>query len=179
MRAAQAVAVDGRLSVVVLAGEAGIGKTRLAGDFAREVERSGSVALIGSCVRVDGENLPFLPWVQILRALPGRFDAGTAARILGPARAEVARLVPELGEVRAPDAAAAAMVGRLRLFELIGGVIERLAETKPTVLVIEDVQWADPASLDLLSFVTRTVRSGRLMLVRHRPDRRAWAAGSH
>ena len=164
MRAARAAAMDGGLSVVVLAGEAGIGKTRLVGDFGREVETSGGVALTGSCVRVDGESLPFLPWVQILRVLPGKFDAGSAARILGPARAEVARLVPELGEVRAPDPAAA-MVGRLRLFELIGGVAERLAQARPAVLVIEDVQWADPASLDLLSFITRTVRSGRLMLV--------------
>ncbi len=95
--------------------------------------------------------------------------------MLGPARAELRLLVPELDPRRSwsPRAARPAReedlrakaVGRARFFELLLGIAERLQGSRPTVVAIDDLQWADTATLDVVRFLSRTVREGRLLLV--------------
>jgi ATP/maltotriose-dependent transcriptional regulator MalT len=75
---------------------------------------------------------------------------------------ELARLLPELGE---PSPGVSGAAGQTRLFELVLGVLSRLGQERPIVLVIEDVHWADDASLDLLTFLIRNQRSERLAAV--------------
>ena len=81
---------------------------------------------------------------------------------MGPARVELARLLPELG---AAPLAAPGPGGQARLFELLLGVLSRLGQEQPVLLVFEDVHWADAASLDLLSFLVRNLRSERVAIV--------------
>jgi predicted ATPase len=84
------------------------------------------------------------------------------AKLFGGARGELARLLPELGD---PGPVVPGSVGQTRLFELVLGVLSRLGQERPVALVIEDVHWADSASLDLLAFLVRNQRSERLATV--------------
>lgn len=167
-------ACAGSASVVVVGGEAGVGKTRLLEEFASRV-RGDALVLIGRCVPVSGQALPYAPFADLFRDLQRQLTASDLVAMLGPARAELRLLVPELDPRRSwsPRAARPAReedlrakaVGRARFFELLLGIAERLQGSRPTVVAIDDLQWADAATLDVIRFLSRTVREGRLLLV--------------
>ncbi|WP_188187653.1 helix-turn-helix transcriptional regulator [Nonomuraea sp. SYSU D8015] len=150
----------GMPSTVLVGGEAGVGKTRLVGEFADRADDAR--VLVGGCLELGTEGLPFAPFTAVLRALvrePGRDRV--AALVPGGATRGLARLLPEFGEPGkdGPEA-------RARLFELVLGLLERLAEECPVVLVVEDAHWADRSTRDLLSFLVRYQRTaGRLLIV--------------
>jgi hypothetical protein len=98
LRAALRRAVAGSPATVVVAGEAGVGKTRLVLELAREAEVAGAVVLVGGCLDVGGDTLPYAPLAEALRSLPMVLAADELAGVLDGARGELARLVPELGE---------------------------------------------------------------------------------
>jgi hypothetical protein len=107
-------------AVVVVAGEAGVGKTRLVTELLGRVRAQGALALTGGCLDVGEGVVAYAPLVEALRSLSGAVDPAELERVLGGARAELARLVPELGapgEVYAAPGAGALMPGRL--FELL------------------------------------------------------------
>jgi DNA-binding CsgD family transcriptional regulator/tetratricopeptide (TPR) repeat protein len=159
-------AADGQPLVAVIGGEAGVGKTRLAEQLAATASQQGVRVLRGGCVPLGEEGLPFAPVVQALRGLAGDLDAAELEAVAGPARAELGRLLPDLawgGEVAAGAAVAGA--GQGRLFELLLGVVQRLAARAPLLLVLEDLQWADRSTRDLLAFLAAALRSGRVLLV--------------
>jgi DNA-binding CsgD family transcriptional regulator/tetratricopeptide (TPR) repeat protein len=162
-------AAAGRPAILVVAGEAGVGKTRLvAGLLGRAGER-GAVALSGGCLDVGEGVLAYAPMVEALRLLVGVLDAGELERVLGGARGELARLVPELGS---PDGGrpAEAPLAPTRLFELLLGVLHRLAERGPVLLVVEDLHWADQSIRDLLGFLVRNLRGGVALVLTYRSD---------
>ncbi|MEU8146211.1 AAA family ATPase [Nonomuraea sp. NPDC048901] len=150
----------GAASTVLVGGEAGVGKTRLVREFA---DRAGeAMVLVGGCMELGTEGLPFAPFTAVLRGLVRELGRdGVAALVPGGTTRGLARLLPEFGE---PDGDGSE--ARARLFEQLLGLLERLAEDRPVVLVVEDAHWADRSTRDLLSFLVRYQRSGvRLLIV--------------
>jgi DNA-binding CsgD family transcriptional regulator/tetratricopeptide (TPR) repeat protein len=155
--------LGGEPAAVVVGGEAGVGKSRLIGELVVRARAAGARALLGGCVELDGGGIPFAPLVEMLRALAGELDNDQLDSLLGPARAEIGRLVPELDvgwDVPGPNDR-----DPTRILELLLGVIGRLASETPLVLVFEDVQWADRATLDLIALLGAGKVARRLMLV--------------
>jgi predicted ATPase len=151
-------------AVVLVGGEAGVGKTRLVAELTGRCATNGTRVLTGGCVPVGDGALPYAPIVEGLRALVGDLGASAVRGLIGPSWPELARLLPALGEPQAgggpPDQAAQA-----RLFELLLGMLGRLGEELPLVLVVEDVHWADRSTRDLLAFLVRNLRRERLLVV--------------
>ena len=119
--------------------------------------------LVGGCVPVGDGALPYAPIVEALRALLADLGAGAVRELVGPSWPELARLLPALGapdRTGPPDQAAQA-----RLFELLLGLLGRLGEQAPLVLVVEDLHWADRSTRDLLAFLVRNLRRERVLLV--------------
>jgi predicted ATPase len=161
-------AAAGDPGLVIVAGEAGVGKTRLAREACARAADAGARVLWGGCVPLDAGELPYAPLVAALRPLSR--ELSQADDLLGPAREELHRLLPELGAAAAP-AGPVTPTSRTRLFELLLGVLGRLAEAAPVVLVVEDIHWADGATRDLLRFLARNVDRERLLLIAtHRTD---------
>jgi predicted ATPase len=167
----------GRPVIVLVRGEAGIGKSRLVADAMDRARAAGSPILHGACLDLTGEGLPYLPFVEALRKFVRTTPPDRAIELLGPARAELGPLIPEVAalaqhvEPGGHDAAEPlpdrpdSTVDRARLFERILGFLGRLGAEAPAVAVIEDVQWVDPATHDLITFLVRNVTSERLVAI--------------
>jgi DNA-binding CsgD family transcriptional regulator/tetratricopeptide (TPR) repeat protein len=164
LEAALGRATNSEPAVVLVGGEAGVGKTRLVAELTARYATDGIRVLTGGCVPVGDGALPYAPIVEGLRALVGDLGAGAVRRLIGPSWPELARLLPALGVPQAgggpPDQAAQA-----RLFELLLGMLGRLGEEIPLLLVLEDVHWADRSTRDLLAFLARNLRRERLLVV--------------
>ncbi|MFC4113820.1 helix-turn-helix transcriptional regulator [Nonomuraea zeae] len=150
----------GASSTVFVGGEAGVGKTRLIKEFTERAQDA--MVLVGGCLELGTEGLPFAPFTAVLRGLVRELGRdGVAALVPGGNTRGLARLLPEFGE---PDKEGAE--ARARLFEQVLGLLERLAEERLVLLVIEDAHWADRSTRDLLSFLVRYQRAaGRLLTV--------------
>ncbi|MDV7218360.1 ATP-binding protein, partial [Streptomyces prunicolor] len=133
----------GTAGAVLIAGDAGVGKTRVLDEVAVRAAGAGMTVLTGHCVDLGDVGLPYLPFTEILGVLADdeRFAAALAAH---PA---VDRLLGA-GSDAARDAG-----GRLRLFEGIAGLLADLSDIAPLLLVLEDLHWADQSSRDLLRFL--------------------------
>ena len=149
--------------IVLVGGEAGVGKSRLVEEAVDGDEPWPARILTGSCVEIGGDGLPFAPIVDALRLVLRDADAVEVEALFGPARSELSRLLPELAPGVAPPGPSDASTSRL--FELLLGVIERLATDRTLVFVIEDLHWADRSTLDLLAFLARALRSVRVLLI--------------
>ena len=157
-------------SALLIGGEAGIGKTRLITEFATAAAGAGTRVLTGGCLDLGADGLPFAPFAAMLRELVRDMGASGVAQLLpGRATREFARLLPEFGEATAePDPG----VARARLFEQMFTLLERLAETAPVMLVIEDAHWADRSTRDLIAFLigSQQVLDRVLIIVSYRSD---------
>jgi DNA-binding CsgD family transcriptional regulator len=161
---------QGGPSAVLLGGEAGVGKSRLVGEFGAVAARAGARVLTGGCLELGTDGLPFAPFTAVLRDLVHEMGADAVAAMLpGRTTRGLARLLPELGE---PDASSDPGEARARLFEEVLAALEQLARQSPVVLVIEDAHWADRSSRDLLTFLIGNQRaiSGLLIAVTYRSD---------
>jgi DNA-binding SARP family transcriptional activator len=153
LRGAFERAYAGQGSVVTVLGEAGIGKTRLISELIAAAEERGCRVLLGRCYESE-QILPFGPWVDAFRVA----HLGDELKGLAPARrAELAHLLPELADREVellhstPDF--------LKVFEGVVAAISLLAETRPLLLVLEDVHWADEMSLRIIAFLGRRLHS--------------------
>jgi DNA-binding CsgD family transcriptional regulator/tetratricopeptide (TPR) repeat protein len=161
-------AAAGSPAVVIVDGEAGVGKTRLVEEFLRRARLAGATAVAGHCVDLHVGGYPYSPFIEVFRAVIAMTEPATLPALLGPARAELSKLLPELAPRLGAATGASVDDGRLaraRLFELILGVSERLMSRRPLVVVIEDWQWSDESSRDLLAFLIRTIRQGPGLIV--------------
>jgi DNA-binding CsgD family transcriptional regulator/tetratricopeptide (TPR) repeat protein len=131
-----------------------VGKTRLVSELAARAGAQGARVLTGDCVDLGDGELAFAPIVSALR--------GLSADELGGSAVGLAPLLPQLD---APEAASESPPSQGRVFELLLGLLGRLAEARPLVLVFEDVHWADRSSRDFLSFFVRNARQQRVLLV--------------
>jgi DNA-binding SARP family transcriptional activator/tetratricopeptide (TPR) repeat protein len=151
--------------VVVLSGDAGIGKTSLASELARRAHSDGAVVLAG---RAPEEGLA--PYQVFLEALSHYFatasldDIRSAVREHGP---ELAQLVPELRRrvPELPTAPAEPDGERYRLFEAVVGLLSSASQHAPILLVLDDLHWADRPTLLLLRHLARAPRPDRLMVL--------------
>ena len=152
--------------VVVLAGDPGVGKTRLAAELARRVHLGGGVVLAG---RSPEESLlPYQPFLEALRHYVVHAPLEELRRTAREYGAELARLVPELRR-RAPELITEVPVDpdteRYRLFEAAVGLLGAISRKAPILLVLDDLQWADRPTLLLLRHLARAPDPSRLLIL--------------
>ena len=145
-----AAAIDGSGGLVLLAGEAGVGKTRLA----EEAVRGADVDVLRGAATATATP-PYGPVVGALRS--HLRAAPEALRACGPLRGQLAVLLPELGEPVAGD--------RATLFEAVRCALATIAARRPAVVLLDDLQWSDAATLELLSALASPLRELRLLVV--------------
>jgi DNA-binding SARP family transcriptional activator/DNA-binding GntR family transcriptional regulator len=148
-------------TAVLVGGRAGIGKSRLVQELGRRGRIRGARVLEGRCIQLVGVRLPYLPFVDALRPVAGL----PALAALADRLEELPRLVPELAGNAAERADAGRADSRLRLFQEVFLVLERLSADRPVVVALEDLHWADASTLDLLAFLAHGVAKARILLV--------------
>jgi hypothetical protein len=158
LRAALRDAQAGRGALVLLVGEPGIGKTRLASSFADEAASCGARVTWGRAWEAGGAPA-YWPWIEALRPLVSDASAALDARI-----APLAHLLPELAVGEASPATDPAQE-RFRLFDAVGALLAQLARERPLVVVLDDLHAADLGTLGLLHFVARGVHAARVVVV--------------
>jgi class 3 adenylate cyclase/tetratricopeptide (TPR) repeat protein len=168
-------AIAGRPRLALVVGDAGIGKSRLVAEVTgpslgareRPGRRPGTLrVLTGQCLAIPDGGLPYAPLTEALRQLARETDPETLDGLIGPARGELARLLPELaGGAAAPAAGPPGRADQARLFELVLGLLGRSSAETPTILVVEDLHWIDDATRALLTFLARNLRTERLLLI--------------
>jgi DNA-binding CsgD family transcriptional regulator len=146
--ACMADAENGAGHLVLLSGEPGIGKTRLASAATERARARGFVTAWGSCRETAGAP-PYWPWTQLLRTLLGT-EVAAAGRL--------ATLVD-------PEGARSLETDRFRLFDTVGRELADVAASRPLLLVLDDLHRADEASILLLRFVLPTIRDHALILL--------------
>ena len=162
LEAARRRAADGDPAVVLVGGEAGVGKTRLITELTARYS-DGTRVLVGGCVPVGDGALPYAPILEALRTLLADVGVAVVRELVGPSWPEVARLLPALGE---PDRRGSpSQAAQARLFELLLGLMGHLSDQIPLILVAEDLHWADRSTLDLLAFLVRNLRHERVLVV--------------
>jgi DNA-binding CsgD family transcriptional regulator len=138
-------AADGSPGVVLVAGDAGVGKSRLIAELADWSTAQGMLVLVGHCVNLPDGGPPYLPFVDALRrvdsALRERLDAQLRGDVTGGA------------------------TGPLQVYESVVAVLSELAAERPVLLVLEDIHWADRSSQDLLRYVLGRLEDQRILVV--------------
>jgi DNA-binding CsgD family transcriptional regulator len=150
---------SGRSSLAFVAGESGVGKSRLIAELAARARASGALVLSGDCVELGEGELPYAPLITALRPLVRGADPALAALPPGQ-RTDLAAILPGLGEP-----AGDAPVDQSRVFEALLAVLDALGEERTVVLAVEDVHWADSSTRAFLTFLSRTLCRERLLVV--------------
>lgn len=156
--------VDGPARTLLLGGEAGIGKSRLIAETLARLDGRAYV-MSGRCIDSGAQPAPYVPVMEALRGLVADLGVEQVGQLAGPGRAELARLEPSLGPA-APDSE----LGRSRLMEALVDLVERLSDRHPVMLVIEDLHWAGPSTLDLLGYAATTMRAPVLLVLTYRTE---------
>ena len=167
LEAALGRAERGEAGAVFLAGESGVGKTRLLRELERLAADRGARVLRGDCAAFGAGELAYAPLAAALRRLGRELDPAAREELLGPARDALAPLLPELSATepaRAPTAGGDAFA-QSRLFGLLRALLDRLAAEAPVLFAIEDLHWADRSTLEFLGSLLRGLRDERLLLV--------------
>ena len=165
LEAAWAAVRERGFRLVALSGEPGIGKTRLVTEFARVAYERGATVLAGSCH--EETLVPYQPFVEALRHYVACCPPAELAVQVGPRRAQLATIVPELEDARTPYAptSVGAEQERFRLFEAVSSLLTESAHLRPLVLLLEDLHWADQPSLLLLRHLARSAKDAPLMVL--------------
>jgi DNA-binding CsgD family transcriptional regulator/tetratricopeptide (TPR) repeat protein len=158
----------GGSACAVVAGEAGLGKSRLVRELLRD---AGDVeVLIGGCVEVGADVLPYAPFVDVLSDLAQRHGAAEVRTLGGATGDELARLLPSGDDTGTPDGTRA---GTGRLYAALRAMVSGLAARRPLILVVEDLHWSDRATRDLLGLLAHRLPPRTLLLLTARTDEAA------
>ncbi len=157
-------ATRGSGEVILLCGEAGIGKTALAQRLCEEAERLGVPTVWGTGGNFGEAPPAYWHWAQVVRSLVGRND-GALLEGLGPSAAWLAAVAPELvGELAGFDASAAGNDGRFHIYDALR-LLLRSAAGAGLVVVLDDLHLADDASLQALTFISSAIRDSGVLIV--------------
>jgi DNA-binding SARP family transcriptional activator len=154
------------LACVLLAGEPGVGKTRLMAELCRIAHGEGATVLYGRCA--EDALRPYEAFVEALRGYVIACPADRLRIETGPGRPWLARLVPEVTELlpETRDAPAGdAEAERWRLFDAVAGLLESAARAVPVVLALDDLHWSDRTTLQLLDHLVRTTPHARVLVL--------------
>jgi tetratricopeptide (TPR) repeat protein len=161
-----AQARSGRGGLFLIGGEPGIGKSRLADEFAEHARQSGADVLWGRAW--EGAGAPaYWPWIQALRGHLRKVDSTDARAQLGPGAADIVQLLPEISDL-VPNLAAPppeSDSARFRLFDSTASFLRRVAAQRVTVLVLDDLHAADAPSILLLRFLAGNLQDMQLVAV--------------
>jgi len=153
---------EGGSRAVFVAGEAGIGKTRLAAELAQSVHVEGALVLYGRCD--EGLPVPYQPFVEALGRYVRAVGPDRVGAELGRVESDLAWLLPEL-EVLGRPAGADPETERFRLFEAVAALVEAATREQPALLVLDDLHWAAGPTLLLLRHLIRVDRPLRVLVV--------------
>jgi tetratricopeptide (TPR) repeat protein/transcriptional regulator with XRE-family HTH domain len=163
--AALEVVAHGGGRLVMLTGEPGIGKTRVAQESAMEAVKRGFLVATGRCYETE-QDVPFHPFVEALAGLYPALPPDARAAIPDRWPYLAALLPDELDQSAAASAArVAGLEGQQRLFRAVSGLLGAIAEETPVALLLDDLHWADDASLKLLLHLVRQTRRSRVLLL--------------
>ena len=167
LKAALERALSGQGQLVMLSGEPGIGKTRTTQELAALAEEQGAMVLWGWCYEEGSLSLPYLPFVEALRAYVLSREPEDLRQELGSGAPDVARIVSEVRdilqvELRAPGDPEE---DRYRLLQAVSDFLRNATQSQPLMLVLEDLHDADRGTLDLLTHVARNLAGERLLIV--------------
>jgi len=148
-------AVSGQTRLLMLEGEPGIGKTRIVEEFTEYANQEGIRVTWGHCYENQGTPT-YWPWIQIIRSYVG--DDSEIGNRVPEMHALIAGFDPMPQHLEPQQA-------RIRLFDAITGFLRDVSQNQPSIFVIEDLHWADEASLSLLEFVANELREARFLLI--------------
>lgn len=180
LKASVRQAIQGQGGMVLLSGEAGIGKTRTTEEVASFARRCG--AWVCSARGWEGDGAPpFWPWAQVIRTYVRENEPSRVATQMGASIGDIVRFMPELREllpgleieVTSPGLESDEI--RFRVFEGVVSFLKNAGEQQPVVIVFDDLHWADQPSLVLLEYLVGEIQSARLLLI---GTYREWEADS-
>jgi DNA-binding SARP family transcriptional activator len=166
LAAVRGVLAQGGARYVLIGGETGAGKTRLAQEFADSARAAGRHVVYTRCSETPGTP-SFWPWRQVMRAILDNVPEADAARAMGPAREHLARVVPERVGAQGgdPPRADSADTALFQLYDSVTAFVGRATTKRPLAIVIDDLQWADFAALRVLLYLVTDPRIQRLRLL--------------
>ncbi len=148
---------SGHPGAMLVTGEAGIGKTSLVAEISEGPAASEHRVLWGRCLRFGADSSPYLPIGQMLTQWHRQADESERTRVLAGAE-HLSTIAPALGAV-------SGSVDFARVLPLLATVLDRISETAPLALVVDDAQWADGTSLDLLAYLLAGFGAGQRLCV--------------
>ena len=152
----------GRSSIALVGGEAGVGKTRFVNEVTGAARAGGFRVLEGGCVQLGAEHLPYAPLIEALRLVPTTLADDELATLMGTGREALTAVMPGLrrgGPRVGGESSPGQILEHLLLF------LDRLAGLAPLALVVEDIHWADPTTLEFLAFAERNLRETPVVLM--------------
>ena len=150
--------------IVLVSGEAGIGKSRLAQELAAIAASGTANVLWGRCAQGE-TSPPYWPWAQIVGSLAERCNVATLRRLLGPAASRLSLIVPQIGEWLCIPTASEIETSRFQLFDAVRTVLHRASLHTPVLLFLEDLHWADQNSLLLLELIAQELFDHSVLVV--------------
>ena len=166
LRTAAKLAAEGDRATLLLAGEPGIGKTRLAYEVAQSRHCDGGTVLYGRCD--DEVGVPYQPFVEALEHFITHCPPEDASRRMGRYPGELVRLVPWLADHMPdlpPPLESDPETERYRLFEAVAGWLVATSETEPTILILDDLHWAAKPTLLLFRHIAQSQDAARLLII--------------
>jgi len=165
LRSALADAEDERPALILLTGDAGLGKTRLARELEAIAKDRGGLALRGQCLELSLGELPYAPIAAALRGADRGVLGAALSNLPRDARRELARAFPDCIDETPAEAEGDDRFGQSRLFGWILGLLRNLSTDSAVLLTVEDVHLADTSSRDFLRFLAQSLRTERLLTV--------------
>src|ERR1017187_5671621 len=151
-------------ATVLLGGDAGMGKSRLIEEVCAGARNGGALVAVGGCTPAEGGGLPSGPVVGVLRDVARQLAPGEVAGVLGFAQRSLGLAAPAVDDAD-PESAPANGLVKTKLFEALLQSVDKLTQRAPVVLIFEDLQWADSASIEVIDFLTRNLHDRPALLV--------------